>query len=57
MHIHVYCSEGEAKFWLEPVIEAAHVFGIPESKIREMMLIIKEHKHEIKDAWNKHFGG
>jgi len=56
LHVHVYCSAGEAKLWLEPDIEPAHVYGIPENMIKEIILIIKEHKHEIKDAWNKHFG-
>jgi hypothetical protein len=24
LHVHVYCAEGEAKFWLEPTVELAH---------------------------------
>ncbi len=26
MHVHVYCAEGEAKFWLEPKIELVKNF-------------------------------
>ena len=24
MHIHAYCGDGEAKFWLEPEVELAY---------------------------------
>ena len=24
MHIHIYCNDGEAKFWLEPQVELAN---------------------------------
>jgi hypothetical protein len=28
IHVHVYCSQGEAKFWIEPVIELADNYGL-----------------------------
>jgi hypothetical protein len=56
LHVHVYCAEGEAKFWLEPVVELAHNYNVPDNKIKELFLIIEKRKNEIKDAWDKHFG-
>jgi hypothetical protein len=32
MHVHVHCSEGEAKFWLEPKIELAASFRSNSNK-------------------------
>ena len=26
-HVHVYCGDGEAKFWLEPTTELAENYG------------------------------
>jgi len=28
MHVHVHCSNGEAKFWLEPDVELAQNYGL-----------------------------
>jgi hypothetical protein len=28
MHVHVYCGDGEAKFWLEPEIELARNYRL-----------------------------
>jgi hypothetical protein len=27
MHVHVYCGDGEAKFWLEPEVALAYELG------------------------------
>jgi hypothetical protein len=56
MHIHVASSTGEAKFWLEPVIELARNHGLTESEIRMVSQFIEEHEDGIRDAWHKHFG-
>ena len=29
-HIHVYCTEGEAKFWIEPEVELAKNYKLNE---------------------------
>jgi hypothetical protein len=57
MHVHVYCQNGEAKFWMEPDIELVQNYGIKEKDIREARNIIEEHVDEIRSAWQKHFGG
>ncbi len=57
MHVHVYHSDGEAKFWLEPVIKLAQNFGLSSQEIREAEDLVRSHEQEIRDAWNKHFPG
>jgi len=55
MHIHVYSAEGEAKFWLEPVIAFENNYGFNIKQLREIQKIIEEHKDEIEKSWKKHF--
>jgi hypothetical protein len=54
-HIHVICSDGEAKFWLEPKIELAKNYRLSIKQINEINEIIKDRIDEIKESWNKHF--
>ena len=56
MHVHVYCSHGEAKFWIEPAIELADNYGLRGPDLQTTRRLIEEHEDEIRDAWNKHFG-
>lgn len=55
MHVHVFHSDGEAKFWLEPAIEIAQNFGLSAKELKEVEDLVRLHKQEIQDAWNKHF--
>ncbi len=55
-HVHVYCGDGEAKFWLEPSIELADNYGLKPKQLREVQRILEERKDEIIDAWKKHLG-
>ena len=55
MHIHVYSAEGEAKFWLEPVIALENNYGFNIKQLKEIQKIIEEHKDEIEKSWKKHF--
>ncbi|MCI5138791.1 MAG: DUF4160 domain-containing protein [Candidatus Electrothrix sp. AR1] len=55
MHVHVQCSHGEAKFWIEPSIELARNNGLSSKELRSAEKIIKEHVNEIRTAWQKHF--
>ena len=32
MHIHVYCADGEAKFWLTPTVSLAQNHGLSKKK-------------------------
>lgn len=57
VHVHVTGPDGEAKFWLEPIVALAQSTGLTPRKLRELQKVIEEHLHEIKAAWKKHFGG
>ena len=56
VHIHAYCGDGEAKFWLEPKIELAYNHNLSRKQLRAIEAIIDEHYQEIVDAWRDHFG-
>ena len=55
MHVHVECPEGEAKFWLEPVVALVEHEGLSERELQELQKIIERRKDEISKAWHKHF--
>ncbi len=55
VHIHVTCNEGEAKFWIEPIISLADYYKLNKKKLREVQEIIEENRDEIIKAWKKHF--
>lgn len=55
MHIHVSCENGEAKFWIEPVVALADHHGLSSKKLNELQSIIEEKSGEITKAWKKHF--
>ena len=57
MHIHVQSSNGEAKFWLEPEIQIAQNYGLSMRELNEADSLIKEHRNEIRTAWQQHFPG
>lgn len=55
MHVHVYQSNGEAKFWLEPAIELAQNYGLSAQELREIESLVRLREQEIKNAWRRHF--
>lgn len=57
MHIHVEGPSGEAKIWLEPVIETAENHGFGPTDLRNALRAIREHEDDIRAAWKAHFGG
>lgn len=50
MHVHVYHADGEAKFWLEPVIELAQNHGLSAQAIKAVETMVRTHEKEIRDA-------
>jgi hypothetical protein len=56
IHVHVTGENGEAKFWVEPIISLATYFGLNSQMLYEIQSLVEEHKIEIIDAWQKHFG-
>ena len=55
MHVHVFCSEGEAKIWMEPKVELAVQKGLNDREIKDILTAAEERSHEIKKSWKKHF--
>jgi hypothetical protein len=55
MHVHVSSPQGEAKFWIEPVIVLAYHYDLERKDLKEIQKIIEVHKDEIKKAWQRHF--
>ncbi|MFN0047902.1 MAG: DUF4160 domain-containing protein [Cytophagales bacterium] len=42
-HIHIDCTDGECKFWLNP-IKLANNYNVPVIKIREIEKLVFENK-------------
>lgn len=55
MHVHVMSPEGEAKFWMEPLVSLSGHIGFKEVELRKIQKIIEDRQDEIKKAWKKHF--
>ena len=56
MHVHVTCADGEAKFWLEPIIALAVSHGLSKKQLSLIQSLVEEHNDEIRKAWKAHFG-
>ncbi len=57
MHVHALSADGEAKFWLEPVVELALSKGLKPVELTELQRVVEERQNEIRDHWHRHFGG
>lgn len=55
MHIHIECADGEAKFWIEPIIALATYCKLNPKKLNEIRKIVEAHKSEIVKEWKRHF--
>ena len=55
-HVHVQHADGEAKIWLHPVIELAQNYGLKAKQLKKAIQLVEEHEHEIREAWQRHFG-
>jgi hypothetical protein len=55
MHVHILSPDGEAKFWIEPVVALADYTGFSDKQIRELAKVVEKHVKEIEKAWKKHF--
>lgn len=56
IHVHVQSADGEAKFWLEPVIAVAQHTGLSRREIGEAQQLVQEHENDLRSAWHRHFG-
>jgi hypothetical protein len=55
IHVHVSSPDGEAKFWLEPIIALAGHSGLSARELKRMQVIVEEHRDEIVQSWQAHF--
>ncbi len=55
MHVHVYCGDGEVKYWLEPEIELARNHRLSRVQLRQIEQMIEEHYDDLTNAWREHF--
>ncbi len=56
MHIHVVCADGEAKFWLKPVIELAKNHNLSRAQLKRIEHVIEVHYEQFKNAWEERLG-
>jgi len=54
-HVHIECAEGEAKFWIEPIVSLATHYRLSTRKLSEIQKIVEKRKDEISKEWKKHF--
>ena len=54
-HVHVVSPEGEAKFWLEPIVALAESFRLNPRELKELQEVVERRSDEIVRAWNTHF--
>ena len=55
MHVHVHHANGEAKVWLDPFVEVAEDHGLGARRLKVAVRMIRDHEHEIREAWEAHF--
>jgi hypothetical protein len=53
--VHVYCGDGEAKFWIQPRVALAKNYGLTHTQLKAITKTIEEHRDEIIQAWRTHF--
>lgn len=55
MHVHVRSPEGEAKFWLQPMVYLADSDGFDARTLRELREVVITNQALIERTWNEHF--
>ncbi len=56
IHVHVAHPDGEAKFWLTPMVHLATSTGLTPKQITDAQAIVQAHISEVEYAWQRHFG-
>lgn len=56
VHVDVRGSDGEAKFWLHPMIYLDGSDGFDAGTLRELVEVVEKNAALIERAWNEHFG-
>jgi hypothetical protein len=55
MHVHINSPDGEAKFWLEPILALASHSGLTARELARMQKLIEARHEEVIRAWRLHF--
>ena len=55
MHVHVSSPNGEAKFWLEPIVALAQNENINPRVLKDLQKQVEKNYEAIKEAWKTHF--
>jgi len=53
--VHVISPDGEAKFWVEPIVSLVDYSGFSKRQLNFLQKIVEQHKNEIIKKWKKHF--
>ena len=56
MHIHAIGGDGEAKFWLKPVVRVALSEGLDAKTLRELTGVVESNVDLIERTWHAYFG-
>lgn len=56
LHVHVRGAEGEAKFWLKPLVRLADSEGLDARTQKELLGVVEQNVELIERIWNEHFG-
>ena len=46
-HVHIYCADGECKYWIEPEIELAKNYGLNTSQLSDIKGVVEDKIDEI----------
>jgi hypothetical protein len=55
IHVHVTSDDGEAKFWLEPMVSLAIYYKLSPVQLNEIQRLVEEKRDDIIKAWQIHF--
>lgn len=55
IHVHVISPDGEAKFWIEPIVALVSYTGLSKRQLARLQKIVEERRSEIIKAWRRHF--
>jgi hypothetical protein len=55
VHIHVRGKDGEAKFWLHPLVNLADSNGFDARTLRELADVVEKNSAMIERTWNEYF--
>jgi hypothetical protein len=56
IHVHVTGPDGEAKFWLEPIVALAMSQGLSKRQLTKLQDSVEKNYGQIINAWKEHFG-